>query len=170
MAGHFDHAACLEVDVFVVFRCSDGFDSFYVGGFHSFEAVAQRFQFGRDFSSFVCFDLMQICAGGDAANSCHDLQLGGSFVDRSDAGIAVDAFASVVFHETGPSVYLHAVIGVLIAEFAGHAFRHRGECVGQFLVGFHFGTFFGFERAFFGNVFVCFVHVYESCRFVKQRA
>lgn len=58
-----------------------------------------------------------VCTGSDVADCSHYLQLGCAFVDRCDAGVAVDAFAGIIFHEARAAVNLNAVIGILIAVF-----------------------------------------------------
>ena len=82
-------------------------------------------------AGLVAFDLLEIGAVGDAFHGCHNLQLARSFVDREDAGIAIQAFAGVFLHKAASAVDLDAVVGATVGELAGAEFHQRREDVGD---------------------------------------
>ena len=96
------------------------------------------------------------------ADGRYDLQLGGTLIDIRDAGIPVDTFASVVFHETGTSVNLDSVVSVLVCVLGSHAFTHRGESIRELAVLLEFLTFFRSQFTFLGYIIQRFVDVNET--------
>jgi hypothetical protein len=77
------------------FGCSDGIAARCIGG-HILDVVEHR-------------------AVGDVADGGDDLQLGGTLVDREDAGVAIQALASILEHEARTAMHLNAVVGVLVS-------------------------------------------------------
>ena len=90
-------------------------------------------------AAVIALDLLEVGAAGDAFHGGDDLQLAGAFVDTEDAGVAIEAFAGVFFHESATAVDLDAVVGATVSELAGVELDERGEDVGHARGGFGAG-------------------------------
>ena len=159
----------MEVGVLGVLLRSYSLNSLGVESSHCSKLVEQRLASLGILHSGILIDSVEISAGGDVADSSHNLQLGSTLVDRCDACVAIDALASVVFHEARTTVYLHRVVGILVTEFTAHTLSERSECIGKTRVILHLGTLFGLKLAVAGNVLVGLVHIDEASGFVEKR-
>ena len=96
--GHLVEVASAEVEELVVLGSLHVFDSFVVLGVHGLHAGLDGFVFRANVLSFEFFEHLAVGAGGDVREGSNRLQLGRTFVNRSDTGVAVQALASVFEH------------------------------------------------------------------------
>ena len=95
---HFYQAACHEIGIFGLLTSSTYCTALSYAA-HISRVSHADLPIRFNVLGCICVNEGAVCAGGDVADGSHDLKLGGAFVDRGDAGIAVHAFAGVVFHE-----------------------------------------------------------------------
>ena len=74
----------------------------------------QCLQIVTDLALQHLLDDVEVGAVGDVADGCYYLQLGGTLVDREDAGITEQALTLVLHDETGTSVDADGIVGVLV--------------------------------------------------------
>ena len=96
-------------------------ESFVVLGIHCLGAGLECFVIRSHFAVFQFFKNLAVGTGGDVRESGHGLQLRRTFVNRSDASVAVEALAGVFEHVAGTAVHLDAVVGVQVGVFGVHA-------------------------------------------------
>ena len=100
--------------------------------------------------------------------SRHNLELGGTFVDGGDAGVAVQALASVFQHVAGIAVHLDAVVAVQVGVFGVHALGQRIASRSQLVVQLQLGLFLVGELAAAFDIFKGLVDVYVAGCLVKE--
>ena len=77
-------------------------------------AGLQCLQIVTDLALQHLLDDVEVGAVGDVTDGCYYLQLGGTLVDREDAGITEQALALILHDETGTSVDADGIVGVLV--------------------------------------------------------
>src|SRR5665648_965533 len=157
MSSHFDQSAGMEINKFIVAAVNHfGYRLFIVISKYN-QGTTHEFKFRSNLLSLIDTNLSQVSAGCNPANCSNNLQLGGSFINGSNTGIAVNTFNRVIFHKSGPSVNLNGIVSQLITEFARDTFTHWSEQIGQSLIFLHFSLFFFVQSTFLSNVSICFV-------------
>ena len=137
---------------------------------HRLRAGLERFVFRSHFTVFQFLKHLAVGAGGDVREGGHGLQLGRTFVNRSDTGVAVQALASVFEHVAGTAVHLDAVVAVQVGVFGVHALGERSAGAGKFVVKLHLGLFFVRQLAFAFDVFEALVDIDVACCLVQEGA
>ena len=89
VGGEFVEVTAAEVGELVVVRGLHDFDGFVELRVHCLRAGLQRFVFRANILTLEFFENLAVGAGGDVRESGHGLQLGRTFVNRSDTGVAV---------------------------------------------------------------------------------
>ena len=121
VGGHFVQVTAAEVGEFVVVRGLHEFHGFVVLHVHCLRVGLERFVFRYHFTVFQFLEHLAVGTGGDVRENGYGLQLGRTFVNRSDAGVAVQALASVFEHVAGTAVHLDAVVAVQVGVLGVHA-------------------------------------------------
>ena len=168
--GHLVEVAGAEVEELVVLGSLHVFDSFVVLGVHCLGAGLECFVIRSHFTVFQFFENLAVGTGGDVREGGHGLQLGRTFVNRSDTGVAVQALASVFEHVAGTAVNLDAVVSVQVGVFGVHALGKRSACRGESRVELEFSLFFVGELAFTFDVFEALVDIHVAGCLVKEGA
>ena len=162
--------AAAEVGELVVVRGLHDFDCFVELRVHSLSAGLEYFVIRSHFAVFQFFENLAVGAGGDVRESGHGLQLGRTFVNRSDTGVAVQALASVFEHVAGTAVNLDTVVGVQVGVFGVHALRKRRACAGELLVELEFCLLLVGELAGALDVLEALVDIYIAGCLVQECA
>ena len=102
------------------------------------------------------------------ADSSYDLELSSTLVDRSDASVAIDSFASVILHESGAAMDLDSVVSILVAELRRETLGEWSESVGEFGEFLSLLAFLDREFAFLGDIVVDFINVDISRASVEE--
>ena len=168
VCGHLVEVAGAQVEEFVVLGSLHVFDSFVVLGVHCLGAGLQRFVFRANVLTLEFFENLAVGAGGDVREGGHGLQLGRTFVNRSDTGVTVEALASVFEHVAGTAVNLDAVVSVQVGVFGVHALGKRRASRSELLVKLEFLLFVVRELAFAFDVFETLVNVNIACCLVEE--
>ena len=168
--GEFVQVTAAEVGELVGVHGLHVVNRFVVLGVHCLGAGLQRFVFRANVLTLEFFEHQAVGAGGDVRESGHGLQLGRAFVNRSDAGVAVQTLASVFEHVAGTAVHLDAVVAVQVGVFGVHALGKRSACRGELRVKLEFSLFFVGELAFTFDVFEALVDIHVTGCLVKEGA
>lgn len=99
VGGHLVELAGAEVEEVLIGRCLGLVDAEGELVGHVLDAGGVALVTCCHGFSLEVLDDTSIEARGDVANGCNGLELGGTFVDGHDAGIAIDALALVLEHE-----------------------------------------------------------------------
>ena len=166
----FVEVAAAEVGELVVVRGLHDFDCLVELRVHGLRAGLEAPVFGGHFARFQFFENLAVGAGGDVREGGHGLQLGRTFVNRSDTGVAVQALASVFEHVAGTAVHLDAVVGVQVRVFGVHALGQRRASGSEFLVELEFCLLLVGELAFTFDVFEALVDIHIAGCLVKEGA
>ena len=110
----------------------------------------------------IVFNDRRVEAIGHIADGSHGLQLSGAFVDAGDTCIAVDALAGILKHESTATVYLYAVVSVLVGIFAVHTLSQRSKCIGQLAEFLHLCTLLRSEFALTCDILQSLVDVHVA--------
>ena len=95
----------------------------------------------------VAHNLLEVGALRNMVDSRYDLQLCSTLIDVQDAGITIEALASVVLHIARTTVHLDRVVGNLVSPLRCEHLSKWREAISKAVVVLHLLTLLGIQRA-----------------------